>query len=151
MRRLALRRFPNEVIRRRQGPGARNKYGDFEPGAIEETIYPARILPMNLEDLDKVGGERLFERLKVYVPRGISRVREEPDVLTWEGSALLWGGEPLVWSLDVGILVENETVPFLAAFEDREADVLVYASISYVVVASQTWPRYSRAIGLRET
>ena len=42
-------------------------------------------------------------------------------------------------------------MPFLAAFEDREADVLVYAGVSYVVEESQDWPRYTRAIALRET
>ena len=42
-------------------------------------------------------------------------------------------------------------MPFLAAFDDREADVLVYAGIQYIVEESQSWPRYSRAIALRET
>ena len=40
-RRLALRRFPNEVVRRRQGPGGFNGYGEFEPGRVVETIFPA--------------------------------------------------------------------------------------------------------------
>ena len=71
MRRLALRRFPNEVVRRRQGPGTRNFYGEFEPGPVVETIYPARVLPLSLEDSDFVGGVSLLERLKVFVPRGI--------------------------------------------------------------------------------
>ena len=79
MRRLALRRFPNEVVRRRQGPGTRNDYGQFEPGAVAETIYPARVLPLDLEDSDFVGGTSLLERLKVYVPRGIARLRGEAD------------------------------------------------------------------------
>ena len=46
MRRLALRRFPNEVVRRRQRPGTTNFYGEFEPGPVVETIYPARVLPL---------------------------------------------------------------------------------------------------------
>ena len=74
-RRLALRRFPNEVVRRRQGPGGLNEYGEFEPGAVVETIYPARVLPVSLEDVDSVGGTSLLERLKVFVPRGIARRR----------------------------------------------------------------------------
>ena len=45
----------------------------------------------------------------------------------------------------------EDSVPFLAALEDREADVLVYAGVSYVVEESQDWPRYTRAIALRET
>ena len=151
MRRLGLRRFPDEVVRRRQRPGARNLYGEFEPGAIEETIYPARVLPLALQDDDIVGGVALFERLKVFIPRGISQLRGEPDALEWAGSKLTWGGEALVWGRDDGELVVNETVPFLAAFEDRQADVLIYAAVEYVIVESQSWPRFSRAIALRET
>ena len=151
MRRLALRRFPNEVVRRRQEPGVRNEFGEFEPGYILETIYPARILPMNLEDDDTVAGVALFERIKVLVPRGISRLRGEPDALEWAGSKLTWNGRPLSWGADDGVLVVNETVPFLAAFKDREADKMVYAGAEYVVVESQAWPRYSRAVALRET
>ena len=136
-RRLALRRFPNEVVRRRQGPGTRNFYGEFEPGPVVETIYPARVLPLSLEDSDFVGGVSLLERLKVFVPRGIARRRGE-------GDALEWGG-------DDGTLIDDDSVPFLAAFDDRQADILVYAGAAYVVEESQSWPRYSRVIALRET
>ena len=62
MRRLALRRFPNEVVRRRQGPGTRNFYSEFVPGAIVETIYPARVLPaMSLSLLKFVGQASLVD------------------------------------------------------------------------------------------
>ncbi len=151
MRRLALRRFPNEVVRRRQGTGEWNIYGQFDPGPVVETIYPARVLPLSLEDSDFAGGVALFERLKVFVPRGISRLRGEADPLTWNDSILMWAGEPLVWAADDGVLVVNETVPFVAAFEDRQADKMVYAGNVYVIEESQSWPRYSRAIALRET
>ena len=150
-RRLALRRFPNEVVRRRQGPGEWNIYGQFDPGPVVETIYPARVLPLSLEDSDFVGGVSLLERLKVYVPRGIARLRGEADALTWAGSVLMWAGEPLVWGADDGVLVDDDSIPFLAAFDDRQADILVYAGAAYVVEESQSWPRYSRAIALRET
>ena len=73
------------------------------------------------------------------------------DALTWAGSVLMWAGEPLVWGADDGVLVDDGSVPFLAAFEDRQADILVYAGAAYVVEESQSWPRYSRAIALRET
>ena len=96
-RRLALRRFPNEVVRRRQGPGTRNFYGEFEPGPVVETIFPAKILPLSLEDSDFVGGVSLLERLKVFVPRGIARRRGEGDALEWGGEVLTWNGEPLRW------------------------------------------------------
>ena len=150
-RRLALRRFPNEVVRRRQGPGTINFYGEFEPGAVIETIFPARVLPLSLEDSDFAGGVSLLERLKIYVPRGIARRRGEADALTWSGDALTWNGEPLRWGGGDGMLFAEDSVPFLAAFEDRQADVLVYAGIEYTVEESQDWPRYTRAIALWET
>ena len=150
-RRLALRRFPNEVVRRRQGPGTRNFYGEFEPGPVVETIYPARVLPLSLEDSDFVGGVSLLERLKVFVPRGIARRRGEGDALEWGGEVLTWNGEPLRWGGDDGTLIDDDSIPFLAAFDDRQADILVYAGVEYVVEESQSWPRYSRAIALRET
>ena len=149
--RLALRRFPNEVVRRRQGPGTRNFYGEFEPGPVVETIYPARVLPLDLEDSDFVGGVSLLERLKVFVPRGIARRRGEGDALEWGGEVLTWNGESLRWGGDDGTLIDDDSVPFLAAFDDRQADILVYAGVEYVVEESQSWPRYSRAIALRET
>ena len=150
-RRLALRRFPDEVVRRRQGSGDFNQFGEFESGAVVATIYPARVLPLSLEDSDFVGGVSLVERLKVFVPRGIARRRGEADALAWAGSVLTWNGEPLVWGGGDGMLFAENSVPFLAAFEDREADTLVYAGIEYIVDESQSWPRYSRAIALRET
>ncbi len=150
-RRLALRRFPDEVVRRRQGPGGFNEYGEFAPGAVVETIFPARVLPLLLSDSDFVGGASLVERLKVFVPRGIARRRGEADALAWHGAALAWNGEPLRWGGGDGALIEDDSIPFLAAFEDRQADVLVHAGVAYVVEESQDWPRFTRAIVLRET
>ncbi len=151
MRRLALRRFPNQVVRRRQSVGARNEYGEFVPGQVVETIFPARVLSASLEDRDFVGGVSLLERLKVYVPKGIARRRGQADALAWAGSALTWNGEPLVWGGDDGTLYVDDSVPFLAAHDDREADALVFAGVEYTVEQSETWPRFSRAIALRET
>ena len=151
MRRLALRRFPDEAVRRRQGPSTTNFYGERVPGSITETIFPARVLPLSLEDSDFVGGVSLLERLKVFVPRGIARRRGEGDALEWGGEVLTWNGEPIRWGGGDGMLFAENSVPFLAAFEDREADTLVYAGIEYIVDESQSWPRYSRAIALRET
>ena len=138
------------MVRRRQGPGTRNFYGEFEPGAVQETIYPARVLPLSLEDADFVGGVSLLERLKVYVPRGIARIRGQGDALEWGGDELTWNGEILRWGGD-DALIDDDSDPFLAAFDDRQADILVYADIAYVIEESQSWPRYSRAIALRET
>ena len=139
MRRLALRRFPNEVVRRRQAPGAANFYGEFEPGTVIETIYPARVLPLSLEDSDFVGGTSLLERLKVFVPRGIVPVRGEGDALTWAGSVLTWNGAPLRWGGGDGTLVAENSEPFRAAFEDRQADTLVFAGVEYIIEESQSW------------
>ena len=138
-------------MRRRQGPGTTNFYGEFEPGPVVETIYPARVLPLSLEDSDFVGGVSLLERLKVFVPRGIARRRGEGEALAWAGSVLTWSGEPLRWGGGDGTLIDDDSVPFLAAFDDRQADILVYAGAAYVVEESQSWPRYSRAVALRET
>ena len=151
MRRLALRRFPHEIIRQRQGPGTTNFYGEFEPGAINESVFPARVLPLTLEDSDFVGGVSLVERLKVFVPRGIARHRGDGDTLTWNGEALTWNDSPLMWGGGDGTLVSDDTIPLVAAFADRQADKLVYASQTYVVEESQSWPRFVRAIALRET
>ena len=150
-RRLALRRFPNEVVRRRQAPGGFNQFGEFEPGPVVETIFPARVLPLLLSDSDFVGGVSLLERLKIFVPRGIARRRGQDDALAWHGAVLTWGGDPLRWGGGDGALIEDDSIPFLAAFEDRQADVLVHAGIAYVVEESQSWPRFTRAIVLRET
>ena len=109
------------------------------------------MLPLSLEDSDFAGGVSLVERLKVFVPRGIARRRGEGEALAWAGSVLSWNGEPLVWGGGDGMLFAEDSIPFLAAFEDRQADVLVYAGIEYVVEKSQDWPRYTRAILLRET
>ena len=151
MRRLALRRFPDEVVRKRQGQGAFNRYGEYETAGPTETIFPARVLPLSLTDSDFVGGVSLVERIKVFVPRGIARLRGEGDALSWGGAVLTWNGEPIRWGGDDGALIEDETTPFLAAFDDRQADVLVYAGVPYIVEESQDWPRYTRAIVLRET
>ena len=150
-RRLALRRFPDSVVRRRQAAGAFNEYGEFKLGTVVETIFPARVQPLSLEDADFAGGVSLVERLKVYVPQGVARNRGVADALAWGGSALTWNGEPITWGGGDGTLYSEDSVPFLAAFDDREADVLVYAGIQYIVEESQSWPRYSRAIALRET
>ena len=82
---------------------------------------------------------------------GLRACGVKAPALKWAGATLTWNGEPLRWGGGDGMLHVEDPVPFLAAFEDREADVLVYAGVSYVVEESQDWPRYTRAIALRET
>ena len=66
---LSPRRFPDTIARKRQTPGHRNDFGEFVPGATEETEFPASVQPISLEDEDAVEGSRLDERLTVYIPQ----------------------------------------------------------------------------------
>ena len=70
---LSARRFPDRITRRRQEPGGRNEFGEFVPGAVVETPFPASVQPLAIEDKDFVGGSQLSERMKCYIP--------EPDAL----------------------------------------------------------------------
>ena len=151
MRRLALRRFPNEIIRRRQGPGDFNEFGEFEPGQIVTVVLPALVQPVKLEDANFVGGVQLLERLKVYVPTGIERVVTPGDTLSWYGEALRWHGEPLMWGGFIGYRTGDEN-PLAAAFDDREADTVEIGTARFAVEESELWPgSHCRAVLLRET
>lgn len=66
--RLAARRFPDTVTRRRTGADTVNDYGEVEPGPVTETELRASVQPISTEDLDVVDGSRLIERLTIYVP-----------------------------------------------------------------------------------
>ena len=70
---LPARRFPDTITRRRESPGHRNQFGEFVPGTVEETDFPASVQPMSLQDADFAGGVQVSHRLSVYVP--------EPDAL----------------------------------------------------------------------
>lgn len=71
--RLAARRFPDTLTRKRTMPGHRNEHGEYVEGAVEETTLRASVQPLLLEDADEVGGVSVSHRLSVYVP--------EPDAL----------------------------------------------------------------------
>ena len=150
MRRLAIRRFPDAIVRRRQEANDFNAFGEFEAGPIVRTALPALIQPVKLVDDDQEGGVHYVSRTKVYVPTGIERVVAAGDVLAWHGEALLWDGEPLVWGGFEGYRTGDEN-PLAAAFEDRGADRVEIGSDVYVVVESETWPgSHVRATLLRE-
>ena len=118
--RLSLRRFPNEIVRRRQSAGDHDINGRWQPGEIVEAILPASVQPLNLADDDLAGGAQLVERLKIFCPVGL-----EPS---------------------------GDAQPLVAAFDDREADRVLYEGNEYVVVESRTWPnRHCRATMLRES
>ena len=71
--RLSARRFPDRIVRRRQGAEVINRYGEAVPGPVTETELRASVQPINVVDLDLVEGSRLVERLSIYVA--------EPDAL----------------------------------------------------------------------
>ena len=150
-RRLALRRFPHEVIRRRQQPGARNQYGEHVEGGIVTAILPASIQPLVLEDKNTVAGVALLSRLAVFCPVGIERTIGDGDVLTWGGDVLEWNGDPLQWGGFSGYQASSDS-PLQAAFDDRGADAVEIAGAIFVVEESQLWRgSHCRAILLRET
>ena len=60
--------FPGTITRRRSGPGRRDDAGEWIPGGIEETELAASVQPVATEDVDAASGDRLLERLVVYVP-----------------------------------------------------------------------------------
>ena len=66
--RLAARRFPHTVIRRRGTPGHRDDFGEYVEGTVEEVELRASVQPMSLEDADQAGGVQVSHRLSVYVP-----------------------------------------------------------------------------------
>ena len=72
--RLAARRFPDTITRRRRMPGYyHDQTGAYVEGSVEEVDLRASVQPLAIEDSDFVGGALLVERAKVYVP--------EPDAL----------------------------------------------------------------------
>ena len=72
--RLAARRFPDTITRKRTTPGMRNQFGEFVPGMETETELRASVQPMSLKDADFAGGVQVSHRLSVHVP--------EPDALS---------------------------------------------------------------------
>ena len=151
MRRLALRRFPREVIRRRQAPGARNEYGEHVEGGTITAVLPASIQPLSLTDTNTAAGVSLLSRLAVFVPVGIERVVGDGDVLEWGGERLTWGGQPLQWGGFSGYQASSDS-PLQAAFDDRGGDEVEIAGTIFVVEESQLWRgSHCRAVLLRET
>lgn len=65
---LSPRRFPDTITRRRQAPGRRNNFGEWESGATTETTLRASVQPLQIEDSDLPEGTDVLDRVKVYVP-----------------------------------------------------------------------------------
>ena len=87
--RLAARRFPDRIVRRRQGPGSRVA-GQYVPGAVTETTLRASVQPVRADDLLTQGGERLSDRRRLYVP-GRAQLRAAAD--DGEADEVLLDGE----------------------------------------------------------
>ena len=152
-RRLALRRFPHEVIRRRQAAGAFNEYGEYVEGGTITAVLPASIQPILLSDINAAAGVSLLARLAVFVPVGIERVvaAGENAGLEWAGDELTWNGERLTWGGFSGYQLSDDS-PLQAAFDDRGADTVELAGTFFVVEESQLWRgSHCRAVLLRET
>ena len=64
---LAARRFPDRIVRRREAPGRRDQFGEWQPGAVERVELRANVQPLSLSDSEMAGGEQLTHRLKAYV------------------------------------------------------------------------------------
>ena len=46
----------------------RDRAGNYIPGDIVETEFPASVQPLQVEDVDVVEGARLIDRRKIYIP-----------------------------------------------------------------------------------
>ena len=84
-------------------------------------------------------------------PVGVERVVGTGDVLTWAGDVLLLDGEPLTLG-GVSGYVADDSEPLAAAFDDAQADEVLFAGLSFVVEESQLWAgSHCKATLLRET
>lgn len=73
---IAARRFPDSIVRRRRTAGYFDNVGRPVEGTVTETTHRASVQPLALEDVDLLGGGgvQAVERLKCYIP--------EPDALS---------------------------------------------------------------------
>ena len=87
---LALRRFPETIMRLRTASAGRNSAGEYIEGAIVEAELRASVQPIALTDADVTGGVSLVERFKVYVPEpGALRAAFDDSI----ADRVLWDGE----------------------------------------------------------
>ena len=149
MTRLAIRRFPDEVTRKRALPGMYNDYGEYVSGAIRETVFRCSVQPLALDDNDIAGGVSLIERLRVYIPTGEGGAIITLDLFRWGDDVFKWGEDTFRFS---SLDYVNETGALLrAAFDDSVADRIDYDGRDYVIEESRSWPSHTRATALRQT
>ena len=149
MTRLAIRRFPDEVTRKRSLPGMYNDFGEYVTGAVRETIFRCSVQPRALDDDDQAGGAQLTERLRIYVPTGDGGAIITLDRFLWGDDVFKWGedtfrGQSREYVNESGALLR-------AAFEDSVADRTCYDGTDFVIEESRSWPSHTRATALRQT
>ena len=118
---LSARRFPDTIIRRRTSRGSLCTLGQFVPGAMVSLELAANVQPILLEDSDFAGGAQLRSLVKAYVPQSA-----DPNA------------SPL-------------TPILAAAFDTSEADEVLWAGMIYTVEETRAWPKFTRAILIRES
>ena len=146
--RLAARRFPDTIVRRREMPGYRDDVGEWMPGATADENLRASVQPLALADADLVGGVQLVHRLKVFVLPRRERISTAAATLLWNGDPLTWNGDALTWGAGFSV-VDRHAVA--AAFEMAGADRVIVEGAVFVVEESRTWPAFTRATLLRES
>ena len=149
MTRLAIRRFPDEVTRKRALPGMYNDYGEYVSGAIRETVFRCSVQSLALDDNDIAGGVSLIERLRVYIPTGEGGAIITLDLFRWGDDVFKWGADTFRGQTRDYV---NESGALLrAAFDDSVADRIDYDGRDYVIEESRSWPSHTRATALRQT
>ena len=95
--------------------------GQFVPGKETSIEIRCAVQPLSLEDSDFAGGAQTRSLIKIYVPQ-----RSDTDA------------SPL-------------TPILAAAFDEALADQILWEGKRYTVEESRRWPRYTRAVCIRET
>ena len=146
--RLAARRFPDRIFRRRESPGHRDDYGDWVPGATVDATLRASVQPLALTDSDLEGGVQLQQRIKVFVLPRRERVSTASATITLHGEVLTLRAAALTLNTGAETL---DVHALAAAYAQAGADRVQVAGDWFVVEESRTWPGFTRATLLRET
>ena len=146
--RLSSRRFPHEIVRRRELPGTRDSFGEWVPGGTEDFTLRASVQPLKLEDSDLEGGAQLIERIKIFVLPRRERVSTATATLTFGGETLTLRGVALTLAAGSEVL---DVHALAARYVSAGADRVQVDGAWYVVEESRSWPSFTRAIVLRET
>ena len=138
-----------EITRRRTSAGHRDEYGRWVEGDTTETRLLASVQPLVLEDIDVAGNAaQLSERVKAFV-LPVEYAAARGDRLTWGADVLAWGADVLRWAAAGGL--QDAAAPVLAAaFDEAEADRIIYSGRTFVVESSVGWGSHTEAVLLRE-